>query len=125
MTDGVAPGDAGSAVAVDGEWVVTLDVESRTDSPTQADLAVRALAVAVAGSRTYVSARADGYSFTVIIGAAGAAAALPKGLGLLAVAQAKAGLPAAPVVCAEVTLVGTRPVPAASRLRIDCENPTS
>jgi hypothetical protein len=93
--------------------VVTLDIESPADSLLDAELTVRALAVAVAGSRTYIAARSSGYSFTVIVGTAGAETALSEALGMLEVAQRKARLELAPVVCAEVTLVGTRPVPAA------------
>ncbi|BEP13705.1 hypothetical protein acdb102_20160 [Acidothermaceae bacterium B102] len=109
-----------------GEWVATLDIESAVDpSVFSAELAVRALAVAVAGSRTYVAARTSGYSFTVIIGTTGAAAALAKALELLAVAQRTAGLDAGAVVCAEVTLVGSRPVPASGVASDGCENPAS
>ena len=120
----VGPSAAGGvAVSVDGEWVVTLDVESRPGSTVDAELAVRALAVAVAGSRTYIAHRSAGYSFTVIVGTSGAETALSVALGLLGAAQHRAGLDVAPVVCAEVTLVGTRPVPAAHRAAADCENP--
>lgn len=116
---------ARSGVSVAGEWVVTLDVESPADSSIDAELALRALAATVAGSRTYVAHRSSGYSFTVIVGTSGAETALAMALGQLGAAQDRAGLDVAPVVCAEVTLVGTRPVPAASRPSGDCENPTS
>ncbi|MDX6244467.1 MAG: hypothetical protein QOE76_2190 [Frankiales bacterium] len=123
MIDDVAAGGLPALQSVDGEWVVTLDVESRPDSATGAELTVRALAAAVTGSRTYVAQRGSGYSFTVIVGTSGAQTALARALDLLAVAQGRAGLSIAPVVCAEVTLVGTRPVPAASRPSAGCENP--
>jgi hypothetical protein len=119
-------GASASVLSRDGEWVVTLDVEQpQVEDDFQAELVVRALAIAVAGSRTYIASRTSGYSFTVIVGTPGAEAALSKGLALLAAAQARAGLPVVPVVCAEVTLVGTRPVPAAERAATDCENPAS
>jgi hypothetical protein len=116
-----APG--GTAVSTHGEWVVTLDVENPTDPAANGELVVRALAVAVAGSRTYVSARHSGYSFTVIVGTAGAEPALARALSLLSVAQRRAGLPDGIVVCAEVTLVDTLPLPAADGPVTGCENP--
>jgi hypothetical protein len=108
-----------------GEWVATLDLEDPAFDGFSVELAVRALAVAVAGSRTYVSARTSGYSFTVIVGTTGATAALARALELLAVAQRTAGLGGGAVVCAEVTLVGSRPVPAAGVGGDGCENPAS
>jgi hypothetical protein len=114
----------GAGMSVAGEWVVTLDVESRT-ATIDTELSVRALAIAVAGGRTYVAARPAGYSFTVIIGSSGADTALLSGMRLLAAAQGRAGLPVTPVVCAEVTLVGARSVPAASGAQTGCQNPAS
>jgi hypothetical protein len=125
MIDETRSGVRRTAVSVEGEWVVTLDVESPSDSTIDAELTIRALAVAVAGGRTYIAHRSSGYSFTVIVGTSGAETALAMALGLLGAAQDKAGLDVAPVVCAEVTLVGSRPVPAASRPPGGCENPAS
>lgn len=119
---------AGSPDSKAGEWVATLDLEDPSFVGFSAELAVRALAVAVAGSRTYVAARTSGYSFTVIVGTTGAAAALARALELLAVAQRTAGLGGGAVVCAEVTLVGSRPgaaQPAVDRTTDGCENPAS
>jgi hypothetical protein len=100
-----------------GEWVVTLDLEDPSFAARSGtELAVRALAVAVAGSRAYVAARPSGYSFTAIIGTTSADNLMPalvQALDLLSAAQQRAGLPEGVVVCAEVTLVGSRPVPAA------------
>jgi hypothetical protein len=106
-------GAALSVMNPDGDWVVTLDVDERPDQSLRGELAVRALSAAVAGSRTYVAARAYGYSFTVILGGVGAQGALAEALRRLEVAQLESGLPTAGVICAEVTLVGSRPVPAA------------
>lgn len=125
MIDEVRSTERRRAATVDGEWVVTLDVESPPDSTIDAELTVRALAAVVAGSRTYIAHRSTGYSFTVIVGTSGAETALATALGLLGVAQDKAGLDVAPVVCAEVTLVGKRPVPASSPSADGCENPGS
>ncbi|MDX6254297.1 MAG: hypothetical protein QOJ11_631 [Frankiales bacterium] len=125
MTDGARTGTGGTPLSVHGEWVVTLDIESPADSAIDGELTVRALAAAVAGNRTYIAARGSGYSFTVILGTAGAETALSKAMGMLQVAQGKARLDRAPVVCAEVTLVGSRPVPAASGAQGGCENPAS
>ena len=119
---------AGSPDSRAGEWVVTLDLEDSTFDGFSSELAVRALAVAVAGTRTYVAARAGGYSFTVIVGTTGPSplrAALARALELLSVAQSRAGLGDGAVVCAEVTLVGSRPVPAAGLSPEGCENPAS
>ena len=66
-----------------------------------------------------------GYSFTVIVGTTGAEAALARALELLGVAQGRAGLADGAVVCAEVTLVGTRPVPAAAATGEGCDDPAS
>ncbi len=116
----------GSPDSKAGEWVVTLDLEGAGDASVAAtELAVRSLAVAVAGSRTYVAARPGGYSFTVIVGTTGAEAALARALELLGVAQGRAGLADGAVVCAEVTLVGTRPVPAAATPGEGCDDPAS
>lgn len=117
--------EAGSPDSRAGEWVVTLDLEDPSFAGVSSELAVRALAVAVAGTRTYVSARASGYSFTVIVGTTGAGAAFARGLELLSMAQCRAGLAEGAVVCAEVTLVGSRPVPAADAAAEGCENPAS
>lgn len=105
--------------------MVTLDVEAPGEPSGQEELSLRALAAAVAGSRTYVTARSSGYSFTVIVGTSGAQAALGRALDLLAVAQRKADVVGGSVVCAEVTLVGTRPVPAARLPSAGCQNPGS
>jgi hypothetical protein len=123
-------GLSGSAVSRAGEWVVTLDLDGPVDpsSGFQGELAVRALAVAVAGSRSYVESRPSGYSFTVIVGTTGTTsliAALSRALSLLAEAQRKAGLAESAVVCAEVTLLGSRPVPAGRVAAEGCENPGS
>jgi hypothetical protein len=125
VTEGARTGTGDSGSSTIGEWVVTLDIESPADSSIDGELTVRGLAAAVAGNRTYIAARGSGYSFTVILGTAGAETALSKALGMLEVAQRRAGLDLAPVVCAEVTLVGTRPVPAASGAQGGCENPAS
>jgi hypothetical protein len=113
-------GDA--APTPEGEWVVTLDVDEQRDQALHGELALRALSAAVAGTRTYVAARPYGYSFTVILGTAGAQRALTEALGRLEVAQLRAGLPRVEVVCAEVTLVGSRPVPAAVAPEGGCDN---
>ena len=96
--------------------------------PTGTELAVRALAIAVAGSRAYVAARPSGYSFTAIVGTSSADNLMPalvQALDLLSAAQHRAGLPEGVVVCAEVTLVGGRPVPAAELSPEGCQNPAS
>jgi hypothetical protein len=108
-----------------GDWVVTLDVEDTPGASLNGDLAVRALGPVVAGSRTYLAPRSSGYSFTVIGGALDPQDALGTALHWLGRAQREAGLEPGPVVCAEVTLVGTRPVPAGTPAQRACENPGS
>lgn len=95
-----------------GDWVVTLDVEDPPGAALAGDLAVRALGPVVTGSRTYLAPRPSGYSFTVIGGAVDPQDALGTALQWLAQAQGDAGIEPGAVVCAEVTLVGTRPVTA-------------
>jgi hypothetical protein len=115
-------GAALAAANPDGDWVVTLDVDERPEQALSGELAVRALSAVVAGTRTYVAARAYGYSFTVILSGVGAQAALGQALGRLESAQLDAGLPVVGVVCAEVTLVGVRPVPAGASSKDGCDN---
>ena len=106
---------AGSPDSRTGEWVVTLDIEDPSFGGSGSELAVRALAVAVAGTRSYVAARPSGYSFTAMVGTEGADSLMPalvQALDLLTAAARRAGLPEGVVVCAEVTLVGSRTVPA-------------
>lgn len=116
---------ASTAVHPGGDWVVTLDVDERLGQSLHGELAVRALSASVAGTRTYLSAREYGYSFTVILDGVGAQVALAQALERLEAAQLSAGLPLAGVVCAEVTLVGSRPVPAAVAPNGGCDNSAS
>ena len=107
---------AGSPDSRTGEWVVTLDLEDPSFAArTGTELAVRALAIAVAGSRAYVAARPSGYSFTAIVGTRRRQphARARSGARPAERCSHRAGLPEGVVVCAEVTLVGGRPVPAA------------
>lgn len=123
-----AVAQGGAALSVtnpDGDWVVTLDVDERRDQLFRGELALRALSAAAAGTRTYISPREYGYSFTVILSGYGAQVALAEALERLAAAQRAAGLPIAGVVCAEVTLVGARPVPAAASSKGGCDNSAS
>ncbi len=102
--------------------MVTLDLDHPGATADECELIVRLLSAAVAGRRTYVSPRTSGCSFTVIVGTTGAPAALDRAIALLESAQDSAKVAAGTVVCAEVTLVGMRPVPAASAAGGGCQN---
>jgi hypothetical protein len=101
------------------DWVVSLETGGDADVTSAAD--ARALSVALGPLRSAVEPREYGYGVTLLLDCADPEEALSRGVRALRAAEVGAGLPALPLICAEVTaaaeIAGVHVPPPAGRER--------